>query len=220
MSYYSSAGIKDFESMNDGLSQHEAELFTGNEDFHGPEGSLPFQLIDYWRWSGSMLADNTIRGMFAEFLVAAALGLHAKPRREWDECDVRTKSGTKIEVKSSAYYQTWKQTKPSTIDFRIAPGRSWNAETGEYREGSKRWADLYVFCVFTGRNSRECLDVSKWDFYVIPTGILDREVPRQKTIGLNSLKRLLRRECTHECSFQDLEKVILEIEKEIKNGTV
>ena len=202
--------------MPDGLSQHKAELLTGKEEIHGPGGKLPFQLIDYWRWSGSMIADNTIRGMFTEFLVAAALGLHMKPRREWDDSDVRTESGTSIEVKSAAYYQTWKQNQPSPIQFRIAPRRSWNSETGEYREGSKRWADLYIFCVFTGRNSRDCLDVSKWDFFVIPTGILDREVPQQKTIVFNSLKRLSPREC----SFQDLKKAILEIEKEINNGTL
>jgi len=197
--------------MNDGLSYHEAELLNGYEEFHGPGGRLPFQLIDYWRWSGSMLADNTIRGMFAEFLVAAALGLHMKPRREWDECDVRTESGTSIEVKSAAYIQIWKQNQPSPIQFGIAPRRSWNSETGEYRKGRKRWAEVYVFCVFKGKNSRDCLDVSKWDFYVVPTVVLDQEIPQQKNIGLNSLKKLLPREC----SFQDLKKVILEMEKEL-----
>ena len=202
---------------NDGLPQHKAELLDGKEEkFHetGIEPSL--QLIDYWRWSGSMLADNTTRGILAEFLVAAALGLHKKPRREWDECDIRTASGTSIEVKSAAYNQTWKQSKPSTIIFGIAPHRSWNAETGEYREGSKRWADIYVFCVFEGKNSRECLDMNKWDFYVISTKVLDQEVPQQKTIGLKSLERLTPRKC----NFRGLRKVILDIEKEVKNGTI
>ena len=198
--------------MPDGLSQHEVELLKGSEEFHGPGVSPPLQLIDYWRWSGSILADNTTRGILAEFLVAAALGFHEKPRREWDECDIRTKSGTSIEVKSAAYNQTWEQAKPSTIRFGIAPHRSWNAETGKYREGSKRWADMYVFCVFKGKNSLECLDMGKWDFYVISTGILDQEVPQQKTIGLKSLERLK----PHKCSFGDLRKVISDLEKEIK----
>lgn len=206
--------------MNDGLSYHEAELLDGYEEFRGPGGRLPFQLIDFWRWSGSMLADNTTRGTFAEFLVAAALGVYKKPTWEWDECDVRTKFGTPIEVKSAAYYQTWEQTKPSTIKFGIAPHRRWNRYTGKYSADSKRWAHVYVFCVFRGKNSRDCLDVSKWDFYVVPTVVLDQEIPQQKNIGLNSLKRLLPRECARECSFQDLKKVISEIEKEIKNGTV
>ena len=36
------------------------------------------RMID-WRWSGSSLVDNTARGMLAEFLVAAALGVHIHP---------------------------------------------------------------------------------------------------------------------------------------------
>ena len=205
------------ESVNsDGLFQHKAELLDGEKEFCGSGVEPPLQLIDYWRWSGSMLADNTTRGILAEFLVAMALDLHRKPRREWDECDIRTESDTSIEVKSAAYNQTWKQSKPSAIIFGIAPHRSWNAETGEYREGSKRWANMYVFCVFRGKNSRECLDMGKWDFYVISTKVLDQEVPQQKTIGLKSLQGLAPRKC----SFRDLRKVILDVEKEIKNGTV
>lgn len=70
--------------MNDGLSQHETKLLTGQEVFHGQKVMPPLQLIDFWRWSGSMLSDNTTRGVLAEFLVAAAPVLHEKIRREWD----------------------------------------------------------------------------------------------------------------------------------------
>lgn len=197
--------------MNDGLSQHEAKLLTGQEAFHGQKVMPPLQLIDFWRWSGSMLSDNTTRGVLAEFLVAAALGLHKRIRREWDECDIRTSSNTSIEVKSAAYNQAWKQYKPSMIRFGIAPHRSWNAETGEFREGSRRWADIYIFCVFQGKKPLDCLDMSEWDFYVIATRVLDLEVPRHKTIGLNSLKKL----SPHKCSFDVLQKVIMDVEKEI-----
>lgn len=73
--------------MNNGLSQHEAGLLDGQESFCGPGVTQPLLLIDYWRWQGSVLLDNTSRGILAEFLVAAALDLHRKPRREWDESD-------------------------------------------------------------------------------------------------------------------------------------
>ena len=82
-------------------------------------------------------------------------------------------SGTSIEVKSAAYSQSWKQDKPSTIQFGIAPSGNWNAETNKFNEEKKRWADIYVFCVFEGKNSLECLDMNKWDFYVIATRVLD-----------------------------------------------
>ncbi|MYF63571.1 MAG: hypothetical protein F4058_05265 [Rhodothermaceae bacterium] len=200
--------------MSNGLSQHEAVLLTGEESFHAHKVMPSLQLIDFWRWSGSMLSDNTTRGVLGEFLVAAALGLHEKIRRAWDECDIRMPPNTSIEVKSAAYYQAWKQDKPSTIQFGIEPHGSWNAETEEFIEEKKRWADIYVFCVFEGENALDCLDTNKWDFYVIATRVLDQEVPQQKTIGLRSLIKL----SPHKCSFEDLQKVILDVEKEIKEN--
>ena len=139
--------------MNDGLSQHKAKLLTGKEEFHGPGagGSPPLQSIAYWQWSGSMLLDNTQRGILAEFLVTAALDLQNSPRREWDAADVRLPSKITIEVKSAAYVQSWRQSEYSTIRFGIAPHhRNWNAATGEYeyQEVQMRWADIYVFCIF------------------------------------------------------------------------
>ena len=196
-------------------SQHEAELLNGQESFHGPGITQPLLLIDYWKWSGSVLLDNTARGILAEFLIATALGLHKKPRRQWGGFDLCTASGTTIEVKSSAYVQSWswEHSKPSVINFGIAPRRSyWNAETGEYEEGFKRWTDIYVFCVFTGKEPLEPLDTSKWDFYVLPTEVLDREVPEQKSIRLNSLKKLK----PYECQYPDLKETIENIEHSIR----
>lgn len=64
--------------MSDGLPHQDAQLLDGHEEFHGHGVAQSLQLIDYWRWSGSFLADNTTRGILAEFLVAAALDLHKK----------------------------------------------------------------------------------------------------------------------------------------------
>lgn len=185
----------------------KVELLTGQESFHGP-GVNNLLLVDYWRWSGSVLLDNTTRGILAEFLVAAVLDLHKKPRREWDESDLRMASGTTIEVKSSAYVQSWKQSKFSIIEFGIAPHRGWNAETGEYREGIKRWADIYVFCVFNGEEPLHPLDTNKWEFYVLPTKTLDEECPEQKTIRLSSLEELSPRKC----SYANLKEIILDVD--------
>lgn len=198
--------------MSDGLLQKKIKLLKGNEPFRGRGVRKSLRLLDYWRWSGSALLDNTARGILAEFLIATALGLHKKPRREWDEFDLRMASGTAIEVKSSAYVQSWEQSKPSVIQFGIAPHRSWNAETGEYREGIKRWADIYVFCIFKGKKPLHPLNTSKWEFYVLPTKILDQECPEQKTIRLSSLEKLSPRKC----SYAGLKKAISDVEGEIK----
>jgi len=44
-------------------------------------------------------------------------------------CDVTAPSGLRIEVKTSAYVQSWKQSKLSAISFDIAPKRGWDAAT-------------------------------------------------------------------------------------------
>ena len=202
-------------SMNDELSQHKIELLDGQEPFRGLGIRHPLRLIDYWRWSGSELMNNTTRGILAEFLVAAALGLHKEPREEWKEYDLCTKSGTTIEVKSSAYVQSWKQLKPSVIQFGIAPHRKWNPETEQYSYSrtAGRWADLYIFCVFTSKEPPfDPLNTNSWEFYVLPTEMLNLEAPEQKTIRLSSLKKL----SPHKCSYADLKKTILDVEREIK----
>ena len=198
--------------MNDGLSQQKTELLGGDEPFQGGSARA-LKLLDYWRWSGSNLLDNTTRGILAEFLVVAALGLHKEPRVEWGGHDLCMESGTTIEVKSSAYVQSWKQKKYFPIEFTIAPRFwSWDPKTGKSTGGDvkQRWADIYVFCVFTRKKPPfDPLDTDAWDFYVLSTKVLDLELPEQKTIRLGSLKKLSPREC----SYAELKETILDIER-------
>ncbi|MFB5663719.1 hypothetical protein [Alteribacillus sp. HJP-4] len=87
-------------------------------------------IIEYWQWAYSDLLSNTNRGILAEFLVANALGITNKPRIEWDKADFLYE-GNFIEVKSSAYIQSWKQNQPSRIVFYIPKARAWDYTTGE-----------------------------------------------------------------------------------------
>lgn len=200
--------------MNESLLQHKPKLLDGEEPFRCTGASQSLRLLDYWRWSGSGLLDNTNRGILAEFLVAASLDLHKEPRTEWQAYDLRTASGSTIEIKSSAYVQSWKQTKRSVIQFGIAPHSNWDPETGEWREGLRRWADIYVFCVFHGEEPLDPLDTSKWDFYVLPTEVLNQKCPDQKTIRLSSLENL----SPAKCDYVNLKKTIEEISHSIKQN--
>lgn len=198
------------------MSDSLFKLLKGNEDLLGPGIRKSLKLLDFWRWSGSVLLDNTTRGILAEFLVAAVLDLHKEPRREWGGHDLSMKSGTTIEVKSSAYVQSWSHSKLSVIKFGIAPRLwNWNPETGESIGGDvkQRWADMYVFCVFTKKEPPfNPLDTVAWDFYVLPTKVLDQKCPEQKTIRLSSLKKL----SPHKCCYADLKETISDVEGEIK----
>ncbi len=86
-----------------------AERKTGDEPLHIDGQPLAANVLSFWQWSASDLISNTMRGRLAEYLVACALGVADGVRVEWDAYDLRTPSGIKVEVKSAAYVQSWRQ---------------------------------------------------------------------------------------------------------------
>lgn len=165
---------------------------TGNESFHVNGKSLSLNVLAFWQWSSSDLVSNAMRGVLAEFLVAADLGVTHVPRVEWDLCDIRTPSGLKVEVKSAAYLQSWTQTKLSHISFDIAPKQGWDAETNTSSTERKRQADVFVFALLSHQDKAtlDPLDLAQWQFFVLPAAILDEKLPQQKMMRLSTLLRL------------------------------
>lgn len=167
---------------------------TGAEPFHTGDERLPFDLLDFWRWSASDLVSNALRGRLAEYLVARALGVAMGVRAEWDAYDLALPDGTTIEVKSTAYLQTWGQTSLSRLCFGIQPTRAWSAKTNRMasQAASRRQADLYVFAVLAhlDKATLDPLDVRQWEFYVLRAAVLDARVGAQKQIGLSGLLAL------------------------------
>ena len=103
---------------------------SGEEPFHNAGKPLPFDVLSFWQWSTSDFLSNMARGILAEYIVACALD--ANPggvRDEWASFDLLTDDGTKVEVKSAAYLQSWVQTKLSRISFRIPKTRAWSPKT-------------------------------------------------------------------------------------------
>lgn len=149
-------------------------------------------LLDFWRWSSSDLVSNSMRGVLAEFIVGTALGICTRPRAEWDAVDLTTSEGLRIEVKSAAYLQTWKNERPSTIRFGIRKTLGWTAETNEYGTELRRQADAYVFALLSHREAAtlDPLDVAQWEFYVVVAAELDARFPNQKSIGLTGVRSL------------------------------
>jgi hypothetical protein len=143
---------------------------------------------DFWSWAYSDVLVNTIRPLLAEFLVAAALDQLHELRLEWDAVDVRYR-GAGVEVKSAAYLQSWAQEKLSTIRFDIAKKRAWDAKTDVYSPEPIRSADCYVFCLYQEKDPAkvDVLDATAWQFYVLSTAQIERELGDQKTLGLRRL---------------------------------
>jgi hypothetical protein len=154
---------------------------------------------EFLAWAYDDLLTNTTRGVLAEYIVATALGIRDTTRVEWDQYDLEI-DGVKVEVKSAAYVQTWKQSQLSKIVFGIRPAMGWDARTDTYATSAQRSADVYVFCLLAceDRDLINPLEVVQWKFYVLPQSELDRNMPEQKTIGLGPLIALGAHPCTYD----------------------
>ena len=147
---------------------------------------------DFWAWAFSDVLSNTARGVLAEFLVGSALGVVEGVRMEWAPFDLLYEEA-KIEVKSAAYVQRWFQKRHSVVEWKdIGEHSAWDATTGTSSEEVKRWADCYVLCLYTERDRdvANVLDVSKWEFYVLSTERIYRELGTQKSAVLSTIRRL------------------------------
>lgn len=137
---------------------------TGEEPF-----GAGMTVRDFWSWGFSDLRLNKTRGLLAQFLVARAVGDERPTDDGWGDFDVLTPEGYRVEVKSSAYLQSWRQPRLSKILFSGLMGRSWS-DTEGYSAKLDVKADVFVFAVHTGQDPRsyDMLDLSAWDFRVLP----------------------------------------------------
>jgi len=148
-------------------------------------------IADYWSWAYSDVMTNANRSVLAEFIVASALGVTDRPRVEWDAYDLEYR-GKKIEVKCSAYLQSWAQKRPSKIIFDIAKKRTLYTDTNTYSDVPIRPADCYVFCLFKEQDpaKADVLDLDQWKFYVVSTEKIEKKFGDQKTVGLNTIQKI------------------------------
>jgi hypothetical protein len=165
---------------------------TGKEQFHIQGRGAEFDLLGFWQWSASNLVSNALRGVLAEYIVASDLSVAHGVRTEWDAYDLKTPGGIKVEVKSAAYLQSWRQSAPSKICFDIRPTYGWDSATNTTSVERKRQADVYVFCLLAhpDKATLDPMDLAQWEFYVLSSKVLDEKLPNQKTVSLAGLLRL------------------------------
>lgn len=173
---------------------------SGDENFSLRGELLDLQLSAFWQWSSSDLVSNAMRGVLAEFLVASALGLADGVRNQWDAFDLVLADGTRLEVKSAAYLQSWAHAKLSNIVFTIRPTLAWSSETNQLSSELRRQADVYIFCLLDHREKAtlDPMRLEQWKFYLLRSAVLDERHPSQKTISLASLLKLQPLEATFE----------------------
>lgn len=170
------------------------QQLTGNEEFTLYDLGACMTVRDFWSWAFSDLLNNTQRGVMAEFLVYSALrsehpDFPTQIRKDWLPFDMISPSGRRIEVRSAAYLQSWTTDFFSQIQYDIAPKLAWDGKN--YAAEAKWNCDLFVFCLYTAlTRDRSILDLDLWEFYVLPTSVLNSKIPKQKTIALSSLLKL------------------------------
>lgn len=153
---------------------------------------------NYWAWAYSDFLSNTNRAVFWEFLIAEALWISHIKRVEWDNVDLRY-GWKKLEVKTSAYLQSWEQKWLSKIQFDIAPRKkSWDSTTNVVSASRWREADIYIFCLLEIIDKEiaipeNILDMKNWWFYIASARSLDVYFPTQKSISLSKLSTIAER---------------------------
>ena len=176
--------------MNEWESAIETNRKTGAEEILGVTSKNT--LLNFWQWAYSDIIGNTERGNLAEYLVALACNIDHKVQVSWDSYDLELPNGIKIEVKSSAYLQSWKQKRYSKPSFGIQKTKAWDYIENLYHEESKRQADVYVFALLSHyyNETLNPLDTSQWEFYILRTDVIDIEMKDRKQISLDKVKKL------------------------------
>tara|TARA_Y100000588_G_scaffold77695_1_gene81037 strand:- start:266 stop:862 length:597 start_codon:yes stop_codon:yes gene_type:complete len=158
---------------------------------HAGETTLARSTIkDFWQWAYSDLVGNTDRGTLAEYIVAKAIGDERKTRNSWESFDLTAFDGTKVEVKSASFVQSWHQNQLTRVQFLIKKTQEWDPRTNTFIPPAKRHADVYVFCLLseTVKINLNPLDINQWEFYVLGTREIDRDFGDRQSISLNQVR--------------------------------
>lgn len=165
----------------------------------------------FWQWAHSDLLLNTLRGKLAEFIVSRALGLNEPTDDAWGHADLVLPSGVMIEVKSSAFLQSWAQaqlTPPTWKGLRSRrtaqdEGAKWRTDDAATAKG-----DLLILALFTAKEyeSANPRELEQWAFWpLLSTDML------YASITLGEAERQFKK-CTYQtlaASCQELEATVL-----------
>lgn len=176
------------------------EILNGNEKFSFDGNDCQTTVLDFWAWAMSRLLADGPRGDLAEFIVNTALGIDTTiPKKGWGECDI-VYNGIRIEVKCSSAIQAWERKGQSRAVFSVA--KTLNCDIGETETGyvyvgsdgtpPERRSDCYVFCYFADSNRQTAnpMKLEQWEFYILPTSVIDDSLGNQKSVSLQKIKRL------------------------------
>ncbi len=173
-------------------------FLIGNEPFMDDEKALGFTVNDFWSFQFSNLWD--MQGEVGEFVVSMALG-NAVPDNKcgWTLYDIDY-NGKRIEVKTTAYYQPWRERSEKFKGKPLSQQRTFSIRKAHEKEQDMssplaRNNDVYVFCLILGetKETSNPLILDHWRFWVIPTELINDECGDNKSITLQRVKKLFKK---------------------------
>jgi hypothetical protein len=171
---------------------------SANDQLINSNLSLEGTLTDFLVWAYSDLCDDANKGVFAEWLVAKILDIPTQRRYLWANSDLLSREGIKIEVKASAYWQSWKALDPDGShkdlskvvmqpDSKIRFSNLITKDTiyNSIESAASLKSDLYCFCFHNEKNYQQwnAMDIEKWEFYLVKA-----EAIKTKSVSLKWLK--------------------------------
>lgn len=165
---------------------------TGKEVFVLNGEAMGFDFLDFWRFHYSNIYD--LQDKIAEFIVAKALGVNeAQNDQYWTLWDVSYRN-KRIEVKETSYYHSFNQ-EGKVSKQRIFGITKANGSYDPTKSGNTdfcRQNDIYVFCLNIGdtKETSNPLNLNNWEFYIIPTAIINEKCGNNKSISLGRIKNL------------------------------
>ena len=187
-------------AQKENTMNHSDIMFTGDPQLNGT-------LADFWRWAFSDLCDDDVKGIFAEWMVRVLLGLPLRDSRRvsWADSDIILPNGTRIEVKATALWQSWKLVnedgtrKPSPRPALLNPSRvrfsglqARTAVTPAPADDPRQFkSDFYIFCFHsqTDPSGWDAWNLAHWEFYMMTR----QELPEFKvgnSISLATLRQV------------------------------
>ena len=88
----------------------------------------------------------------------------------------------RVEVKCTGYFQTWR------TDDKVSQNRYYSIKPAhdKVKNTFERQNDIYVFCLLLGNTREEAnpLNLNNWEFYIVPTSVINKECQEANTIRL------------------------------------
>ena len=136
------------------------------------------KISDFFKYASGDLMHNTVRGKFAEWMVAQLLCIDPGHGTMWRAFDLWYKKQCRIEVKCAAFWQRWSHEPCSKIVFTGLRSIKHDEEKDEpasvIRDGRKvavrgYCSHLYIFCLHQHMKHEgwNACDLNQWRFYIL-----------------------------------------------------